>query len=275
VLVVDDDRDSADSLGILLARRGFEVERAYDATRALEIAADFRPEAILTDVELADERDGLALARALRKGPGPAPAPVLIAISGHGQDALGPDAGLFDRFAQQAGRCRRPAAVAAPQGLRTTARSRASLDPRTRPFRSARLERSGERTPGPPNRTSNRRRPKSRHAPARSAQSVATVGIFVLLCLYTAYVARSLLLPIVHRRAREPRPAADRRGPWGACFIPPALGAALVVGALIGAGDLRRQDARRARREMGRARAGQRSERSSGSSASSASPSNA
>lgn len=99
VLVVDDDRDCADSLGILLARRGFEVERAYDATRALEIAAEFRPDAILTDVELADEHDGIALARALRKNAGPSP--VLIAISGHSQETLGAHAELFDRFVRK------------------------------------------------------------------------------------------------------------------------------------------------------------------------------
>jgi len=99
VLIVDDDRDCADSLGILLARRGFEVERAYDASRALEIAADFRPDAILTDVEFGEERDGLALARALRKSEGVSP--VLIAMSGHSEEALGEDAGLFDRFARK------------------------------------------------------------------------------------------------------------------------------------------------------------------------------
>src|SRR5690606_17830436 len=38
VLVVDDERDSADSLAILLARRGFEVERAYGVAQALEVA---------------------------------------------------------------------------------------------------------------------------------------------------------------------------------------------------------------------------------------------
>jgi PAS domain S-box-containing protein len=99
VLVVDDDRDSADSLGILLARRGFEVERAYDASRALEIAADFRPDAILTDIEFGDDHDGVALARALRKREG-AP-PVLIAISGHSPEALGKDAELFDRVVRK------------------------------------------------------------------------------------------------------------------------------------------------------------------------------
>ncbi len=99
VLVVDDDRDSADSLGILLARRGFEVERAYDATRALEIAADFRPDAVLTDLGLHDPDEGPALARALRRSEGGAP--ILIAVSGRSPDTLGTDAVLFDGFARK------------------------------------------------------------------------------------------------------------------------------------------------------------------------------
>lgn len=57
----------------------------------------------------------------------------------------------------------------------------------------------------------------------------------MLLCLYTAYFARSLLLPIVLAVLANLvlRPIVAS---LGRVHIPPALGAAIVVGALIGAG---------------------------------------
>lgn len=65
--------------------------------------------------------------------------------------------------------------------------------------------------------------------------SLAAIGIFVLLCFYTAYLARTLLLPIVlavlGSLILRPVVAGLRR-----VGIPPALGAALVVSALIGSG---------------------------------------
>lgn len=98
LLVVDDDRDAADSLAILLARRGFEVERAYGAAQALEVAARMQPSVVLTDLQLGTE-DGAALARALRAS-GLAPLRIL-AISGRGALEAGVEPGLFDGFARK------------------------------------------------------------------------------------------------------------------------------------------------------------------------------
>jgi PAS domain S-box-containing protein len=93
VLVVDDDHDAADSLAIRLARRGYEVERAYAFSDALEVAARFRPSAVLTDLQLAGE-DGVELVRALRAGA--LHGARFIAVSGRSLEELGPDAKLFD-----------------------------------------------------------------------------------------------------------------------------------------------------------------------------------
>jgi len=93
LLVVDDDQDAADSLAILLARRGYEVERAYGARSALEVAARFRPNAVLTDLQLGAE-DGAQLARELRAGE--LRSVRIVAVSGRALEELGPDAALFD-----------------------------------------------------------------------------------------------------------------------------------------------------------------------------------
>ena len=74
VLIVDDNRDAADSLGMLLRVLGNEVRIAYDGLEAIGIAADFRPAAVLLDIGL-PKMSGYEVARELRKHP-------------HGRDAL-------------------------------------------------------------------------------------------------------------------------------------------------------------------------------------------
>ena len=97
VLVVDDDRDAADSLAMLLARRGFEVERAYDAAQALELARRFEPAVVITDLRLGDGH-GTELARALHALGRPLR---VIAASGGSREDLGPEADLFDGFVRK------------------------------------------------------------------------------------------------------------------------------------------------------------------------------
>ena len=92
VLVVDDDRDAADALALLLERRGFEVRRAYGAEEALELALCFEPGAVVTDLRLGDAH-GVELGRALRTRD---PSVRLIAVTGSSPGDLGGDAALFD-----------------------------------------------------------------------------------------------------------------------------------------------------------------------------------
>lgn len=65
ILVVDDNRDSADSLAILLELDGNEIRTAYDGVEAIEAAADFRPDVVLLDLGL-PKLDGYEAARRIR-----------------------------------------------------------------------------------------------------------------------------------------------------------------------------------------------------------------
>ena len=65
VLVVDDNRDLADSVAALLALSGHEVHRAYDGTSAVETALRVLPQIVLLDVGLPG-LDGFEVARRLR-----------------------------------------------------------------------------------------------------------------------------------------------------------------------------------------------------------------
>ncbi|HVY05612.1 MAG TPA: ATP-binding protein [Burkholderiales bacterium] len=66
VLVVDDNRDSAESLAIYLQLGGHEVHTAYDGEEALEHADSFRPEVILLDIGM-PKLNGYEVCRRLRK----------------------------------------------------------------------------------------------------------------------------------------------------------------------------------------------------------------
>jgi CheY-like chemotaxis protein len=52
VLIVDDDRDTADSLARLVTIFGFEALAVYDGHSAVEQAHDFRPDMAFIDIEM-------------------------------------------------------------------------------------------------------------------------------------------------------------------------------------------------------------------------------
>ena len=83
ILVVDDNRDGADTLAEFLTSLGHETTCAYDGPQALSAAARFRPEIVLLDIGL-PVMDGFEVARRLRESEDP---PKLIAITGYGQHA--------------------------------------------------------------------------------------------------------------------------------------------------------------------------------------------
>jgi len=83
VLVVDDNRDSADLQATLLKHNGHSVRTAYDGTDALEVAAKFRPDVILLDIGL-PEIDGYEVAYRVRQQPD-LDGVVLVAMTGYGQ----------------------------------------------------------------------------------------------------------------------------------------------------------------------------------------------
>ncbi len=83
VLVVDDNRDAADSLALLLRAHGLTVHVAYDGAQALDLAERVRPAVVLLDIGLPD-MSGLEVARALRRAAWGARL-TLIAVTGWGQ----------------------------------------------------------------------------------------------------------------------------------------------------------------------------------------------
>ncbi|MGF6985085.1 PAS domain S-box-containing protein [Paraburkholderia atlantica] len=68
ILLVDDNRDSADSLAMLLELKGHEVRVAYEGEQALQIAPRFSPHLALIDLAM-PKMDGYATLAALRALP--------------------------------------------------------------------------------------------------------------------------------------------------------------------------------------------------------------
>lgn len=50
VLIADDERVIADTLAIILNQSGFEARAVYSGEKAVEMAADFKPEMLISDV---------------------------------------------------------------------------------------------------------------------------------------------------------------------------------------------------------------------------------
>jgi len=81
VLVVDDNRDAAIALAMLLQSSGHTVSIAHSGREALNVAAQFQPQVVLLDLGL-PEMNGFELAPLLRES---MPQVRLIAVSGYGQ----------------------------------------------------------------------------------------------------------------------------------------------------------------------------------------------
>jgi signal transduction histidine kinase/ActR/RegA family two-component response regulator len=85
ILIVEDNRDAAEALRVLLELSRHQVVVAHDGPGAIEAARALRPEVVLCDLGL-PKMDGYAVARALRQDPALA-ATRLIATSGYGSEA--------------------------------------------------------------------------------------------------------------------------------------------------------------------------------------------
>ena len=81
VLIVDDNRDGADALGLLVEELGNEVHVTYSGTQALDVATAFRADLLLVDLVM-PEMDGCNLARRFRQIPAFAHTK-LVAVTGH------------------------------------------------------------------------------------------------------------------------------------------------------------------------------------------------
>jgi CheY-like chemotaxis protein len=84
ILVVDDNRDSALSLAMMLKIMGHDTSCAHDGMAAVEVAESFRPDVVLLDIGL-PKMNGYDACRHIRAQPW-GKGMVLIALTGWGQD---------------------------------------------------------------------------------------------------------------------------------------------------------------------------------------------
>ena len=82
--MVDDNRDAAESLEMLLRLMGAEVHTAFDGQAALAGLRHHRPSVVLLDIGLPD-MDGYEVARRVRQEPGGSET-TLIALTGWGEE---------------------------------------------------------------------------------------------------------------------------------------------------------------------------------------------
>jgi len=95
ILVVDDLRDSADSLALLFDALGHQTKTSYDGEEAVETAQSFEPDIVFLDINM-PILDGYGAARAIRLAPSDR-LPVLVALTalgGHETRRLAFEAGF-------------------------------------------------------------------------------------------------------------------------------------------------------------------------------------
>jgi PAS domain S-box-containing protein len=85
ILIVDDNRDSADMLAMLLKYCGHETYTAHDGLAAVEAATTIEPDVILLDIGL-PVLNGYEAARKIRELQSLTHPPLLVALTGLGQD---------------------------------------------------------------------------------------------------------------------------------------------------------------------------------------------
>jgi PAS domain S-box-containing protein len=84
ILVVDDNRDAAASLGMMLTLLGHDTRTAHDGVEALELAEAFRPDVVLLDIGM-PRLNGYDAARRIREQPWGKDM-ILVAVTGWGQE---------------------------------------------------------------------------------------------------------------------------------------------------------------------------------------------
>jgi len=84
ILVVDENRDAASSMGMLLRIMGNSVRLSHDGIHAVTAAAEFHPKVVLLDIGL-PKLNGYDVPQSIRRAPWGRHI-VLIAVTGWGQE---------------------------------------------------------------------------------------------------------------------------------------------------------------------------------------------
>lgn len=84
ILVADDNRDSANSMAMVLRLMGHEVRIAYDGLDAVRAAEEFRPDAVFMDLGM-PKLNGYAATQQIREQPW-GQSMIVVALTGWGQD---------------------------------------------------------------------------------------------------------------------------------------------------------------------------------------------
>jgi len=92
VLLIDDNRDAADTLALLLRNAGNRVQTAYSGFEGLEAATEFLPDCIISDIRMPG-LDGYEVARRFRSDRRFEQTP-LIALTANTDEARVKDAGF-------------------------------------------------------------------------------------------------------------------------------------------------------------------------------------
>jgi CheY-like chemotaxis protein len=85
ILIVDDNRDAADSLAAMLSMMGNDTQAAYDGLAALDMAPAFQPDVILLDIGM-PRLNGYETAERIRQQPWGQHV-LIVAVTGWGQEA--------------------------------------------------------------------------------------------------------------------------------------------------------------------------------------------
>jgi CheY-like chemotaxis protein len=98
ILVVDDNRETADALSAFLNLHGHETHTVYDGMSACLNAGQFAPDCALVDIRMPDF-DGFEVARTLRQSPSTRQLR-MIALTGERAESLVPHASddLFEHY---------------------------------------------------------------------------------------------------------------------------------------------------------------------------------
>ena len=96
LLIVEDEEAAAEALAALLELDGFDVTRAPNGKRAIEMLAQVRPELIITDYMM-PVMDGIEMARSIRATTPYADVPILM-TSGVSDSALKAHTSLISAF---------------------------------------------------------------------------------------------------------------------------------------------------------------------------------